>query len=668
VFNGGAKAEPDAEAPEKNFSGRKTPKQCSQRSQCSHDGEEAGPEGGADRSVATCHTSAGEEIEPVPENSGEGADLAVSMDAGAFDPQADALGNAVRTAEEAIAACGENPGVLASEKFRDACRLLRENDQEEWLRLRVSIKKAKPSGVLLGDIDKATRPESEAVDDSTIADQLVEMVLRRAELFHAPDGSAFATTEDGGVSKTFKIGTAAFDDWISYSFYKVSGEERGGRGTAAGESAIRTATTALSGISKHDGPERQAFLRCAPWLCGYLIDLGDDSGRVVEALPTGWRILEKTPLPFWRPNPMRALPMPVPGGDLARLWEFASVPEKVRPLVLAAMLESFRPDTGFPVLELIGTQGTGKSSSQEILRKLIDPSAVNLRAAPKSVEDVFVGAGCNWLVSFNNLSHLSAQMQDALCSLATGGGFAARTLYTNADETLIECKRAVIINGIAPLVTAQDLIDRTIHIELEPIPTYRDEAELNAAFDEAAPGIFGGLLDLFVRTLAKLPDVRPERWPRMAAFAKLGEAMMQATGHEPGEFLALYAENRRDSIARGLDASPVASAVRALVEAHAGMASLVFTGSMKRLLGALEPHRQGAEAWPKSPRGLGDALRRQAPGLTAVGIRIDIGKPGRDGVPVSVRREHCERGERRLGVFLPEKFFSGDSTGVEGGI
>jgi hypothetical protein len=582
------------------------------------------------------------------------------------DVQADALGDAVLTVEAAIAACGENPGVLASEKFRDACRMVRESDQEEWLRLRVSIKRAKPSGVLLTEIDRATRPESETVDDSAIADRLVEMVLARAELFHAPDGSAFATAKDGDVSKTFKIGTAAFDDWLSYAFYKASAEERGGRGTAAGESAIRTATTALSGIAKHDGPERQAFLRCAPWSNGCVIDLGDDSGRVIEALPTGWRILEKPPVPFWRPAPMRALPMPVPGGDLARLWEFASIPEKVRPLVLAAMLESFRPDTGFPVLELIGTQGTGKSFTQEVLRKLIDPSAVNLRAAPKSVEDVFVGAGCNWLVSFNNLSHLSAQMQDALCSLATGGGFAARTLFTNADETLIECKRPVVINGIAPLVTAQDLIDRVIHIELEPIPAYRDEAELEAAFAEAAPGIFGAMLDLFVQTLAKLPEVKPERWPRMAAFAKLGEAMLQAQGGAPGKFVALYGENRRESVSRGLDASPVASAVRSLAEAHAGTGALIFTGTMKRLLAELEQHRQGAEAWPKSPRGLGDALRRQAPGLSAIGIRVSIGKPERDGVPVRVEREHCERGEHRLEVFTQEKKISEAAGIVEG--
>ncbi|MBS1212221.1 MAG: hypothetical protein H6R26_837, partial [Proteobacteria bacterium] len=252
---------------------------------------------------------------------------------------------------------------------------------------------------------------------------------------------------------------------------------------------------------------------------------------------------------FWRPAPLRQLPKPIMGGDLSRLWEFANIPESVRPLVLAWALEAWRPDTPFPILELIGAQGTAKSSTQDKWRRLIDPNAVNLRSAPKSTEDLFIGAGCNWLVSLNNLSHLSAQQQDALCNLATGGGFAARTLYTNADETLIECKRPVVINGIVPLVSAQDLTDRVIHMELEPIE-YRDETEIEAGFKEAAPGIFGALLDLFVIALGRLPEVKPARLPRMGDFAKLGEAMMQAQGHEAGAFIRLYEENRQQSVAR----------------------------------------------------------------------------------------------------------------------
>jgi hypothetical protein len=262
------------------------------------------------------------------------------------------------------------------------------------------------------------------------------------------------------------------------------------------------------------------------------------------------------------------------------------------------------------VLELCGQHGSAKSSTQEKLRCLIDPNAVNLRAAPKTTDDLFVGAGCNWMVSMNNLSNLTFLQQDALCTMATGGGFAGRTLYTNADETVVECKRPVVINGINPVVTAQDLTDRIVHVELPELSTYRSEIELNAAFEAALPALFGGLLDLFATTLARLPDVILDDPPRMVDFALLGEAMMRACGQEPGEFMRLFKENRRESVIRGLDASPVGLAVKELAEAAND--AFVFEGNMKQLLAALDRFRPMGDAWPKSPRGLSDCVAAAA--------------------------------------------------------
>ena len=248
----------------------------------------------------------------------------------------------------------------------------------------------------------------------------------------------------------------------------------------------------------------------------------------------------------------------------------------------------------------------------------------------------------------NNLSNLTFQQQDALCTMATGGGFAGRTLYTNADETVIECKRPVVINGINPVVSAQDLTDRIVHIDLPEKPTFRSEIELNAAFEAALPALFGGLLDLFVATLAKLPGVALEKPPRMVDFALLGEAMMQVGDDEPGAFMHLFAENRRESTIRGLDASPVGLAVKELAEAAND--AFVFEGNMKQLLAALDRFRPMGDAWPKSPRGLSDALRRQRPALAAVGVQVNIDAHTRAGVmvrilkgePPAAKRDDCD--------------------------
>ena len=586
----------------------------------------------------------------------------------AEDPATADLSAAVALVERVIGQCQEDPGALASKDFCEAVRLIRDESPEDWVRLRVAIKKAKPSGVLLGDIDAMTRPPSEAGDESSIADELVALTQALASVFHAKDGTCFASLREI-PRKTYRLDSHAFSEWLAYAYYQ-HGIATTGSGRAASDQAIRNARTVLVGIATHEGPEQEAYLRTARQGDSYFIDLGSDDWSVIEVNRNGWHQWPASPLPFWRSASVRSLPVPVPGGDLGKLWEYANIPPEVRTLVLAWMLETWRPETPFPVLELVGSHGSAKSSTQAKLRQCVDPNAVDLRAAPKSVEDLFVSAGANWLASYNNLSHLSPATQDALCNLATGGGFAARTLFTNGDETLIESKRPVILNGIVPTVTAQDLADRVIHVELPAIATYRQESEIERAFEQDAPGIVGGLFDLFANTLAKLPDIHIERPPRMADFARLGEAMHRAQGGAPGEFVRLYAANRRDSTARGLEASPVAVAIRSLVEQHQASQPwepVVYENPMGALLDRLSDHRDKSDAWPKSARGLGDVLRRQIPALAQIGIRITIAKPGKRGVIVRIvvaEGEQGELGEPESASFRAEEKKAADDAAI----
>ena len=351
----------------------------------------------------------------------------------------------------------------------------------------------------------------------------------------------------------------------------------------------------------------------------YYSSMGDEKNRAIEITSTGWRVLDKSPVRFCRSSSMSAFPEPVAGGDVNKLWEFCNIPEEHRFLVLAWILECYRVDTPFPVLEVNGVQGSAKSTTMNNLRMLVDPSTVNLRSAPKSVEDIFVCAGNNWLLAYENLSYLPAKYQDAFCTIATGGGAGGRTLFTNGEEHLTEVKRPIIINGIPSLITAQDLTERSIHLELPRVERYLCEGDLQKGFEAALPEIFGGLLDLFVKTLAMLPTVRTSGRERMVDFCRLGEAMMQSTGHKAGTFTELYNENRKDSVLRSIDSSPVASAV--LEMAQESVFDTVFHGTYQELLDKLIPYKGGDnEGWPKSPKGLSNALKRNIPALQEAGV------------------------------------------------
>ena len=539
----------------------------------------------------------------------------------AIDANAEAVSNAKLVIDKALIDCVENPGVMGSPEFMAAIKTISTNPAL-WFEYRTKIKAGKPSGVPMAEIDSmgATQSADGDKQDSAAA-ELIELVMGEGTLFFDDQADkAFVSVEIKEVENTLAIGGKGFVDWLSYAYYIAT--KRGDLpGKSASESAIKQAGFALSGIAKHDGEAVQVHLRVADKNGGHYIFIGDDDLQVIEVLPTGWRVTNEAPVKIWMPGSMQSLPMPIKGGDLSQLWDFVNIPESDRLLVLAWMLESFRANTPKPILALNGTQGSAKSSTQDKIRQLIDNNSVNLRSAPKTVEDVFVSAGCGWLVSYENLSHLTPAIQDAFCTLATGGGFAARKLYTNNEENVIDVKRPIICNSIPSVLTAQDVTDRAITLELPRI-AYREESEINAAWDKAKPSIFGGLLDLFVKTLAMMPKVILTNPPRMADFTRLGEAMAQVQGHAPGTFDTLYKANRSEGISRALEASPVAVAVMELVDNHTGLSSTVFFGTMKDLLTALEKYKQESNAWPRSGKGLGDVLRRQQPALLSLGIEI----------------------------------------------
>lgn len=535
----------------------------------------------------------------------------VNLDS-AIDPKAQDLSDALLVAYEVIAKCKENPGSLFEPDFIKAVTNIRALSSKDWANIRVSIKKNKPSGVLLADIDKQTDPAQNGQGRNSDADIILEM-LEEKPLYHDEDADKTFIEDD---ERIFRIGSQPFAEWISHTYFKEFGR-------SVNESAIKQVGFTLTGHAKHEGIKKRIYMRAANYQDAIYVFIGDDDWQKIKVTASGWSLDTEPHVKFWKPGSMLALPMPVSGGKIDDLWNYLNISGNGKLLVLAWMLEAFRSETPFPVLALNGLQGCAKSSTHARIRMLIDPSGCNLRAAPKDIQDIYVGAGSNWIVSFENISRLSSQQQDALCTLATGGGFATRTLYTNDDETIINVKRPVIINSIPAVITAQDLTDRVINIELQRLGVYRDEIEINAEFEAARPELFGALLDLLVKTLAKLPHVKLNKPPRMADFARLGEAMAQAMGHDPGTFDRIFKENRSESVSRAMEASPVAVAIREMAENCPE--DIVFHGTIKQLFDKLTKNRPSSEGWPRSPRGLGDTIRRQTPALDSIGISVTQG-------------------------------------------
>ena len=531
----------------------------------------------------------------------------------AIDPEtirqaAEQTSDPVAIFEEALQKLPIDAGALYQSHVIEALKTLRQKDEVAYTRL---CAKAKGHVTRL---DKLTAPERECREDNQIS-SLIQDISKDNTIGHDANGRGIAVIDQEGVRQVFYINGTGFAEWFRAKYYAASG-------LGLSDQLLAIAVNTLSAIGMHEGNLLEVHMRCAKHNDNYYIDLCNNDWSAICVNMFGWTIVKHAPVLFIRSRNMRALPMPHSAGDLSKLWQYINIPAALHVLLMTWLIECYRTDTPFPPLELSGEQGSAKSTTQRKLRDLIDPNQVALRGRPKTVEDIYIAAANNWIVSLENLSNLTPEQQDAFCTLATGGGHAARELYTNGDEYVLETKRPVIMNGINQVATQPDLIERTISIEAPTIAASDrlDEQTITTKWELDYATVFTGVLDLFSKSLEILPTVVLDKKYRMADFQLLGEAVTQAMGHGVGHFTNVYGASVSDGIGRSMETYGLANAMQLFM---AERDYKQWEGTFLALKAELE-NLYGIDKsnWPKSPRGLAGQLKRIGPGLRQAGIVI----------------------------------------------
>lgn len=513
-----------------------------------------------------------------------------------------------------------NPGAPFVPEIIERLAALKMDDQSAFEALRHELKHA---GCRVTQLDKAIASvNGEDGRAPTQADIILELA-QGAELFHTPDGTGYADVHVNGHRETWPIRGKGFRRWLAGRFFEAT------QGAPSSE-ALQATLNVFEAKAQFDAPERIAHVRVGGLHDKLYLDLGDKSWRAVEIDASGWRIVDSPPVRFRRATGSKPLPVPEMGGSVEAMRRFLNVEsEDDFVLVVSWALAVLRNRGPYPLLVLSGEQGSAKSTFSAILRATLDPNAAPLRALPREDRDIFIAASNGHVLAFDNVSVLPPWMSDTLCRLATGGGFAVRQLYSDADEVLFNESRPVILNAIDEVVTRPDLADRAIFLTLEPIPEERrrTETEIWEEFNAEHPRILGALLDAVAEGLRRLPETSLECLPRMADFALWATACATAMW-PPGTFIAAYQGNREGSVESVIEADVVATAVRSFMATRT-----MWTGIYADLLGALAGEvDEGAKKsanWPDSPRALGGRLRRAATFLRKVGIDIKFGRQGR---------------------------------------
>ena len=461
--------------------------------------------------------------------------------------------------------------------------------------------------------------KAEAIDHTRTsqADLIVELVDRLGvELVHDSAMVTYAIIERAGVRGVYATRSSQFRSLLAQAFFEQHGR-------TPRVASLADARLVLEGRAQHVGRLVDVALRVAGDDDSIDVDLGDVRWRMVHITRDGWSIKPHGERLFRRAPGMLALPDPISGGSLDELRQFVSVDDANFTLIAAFLVNAIRPRGPYPILPLTGEQGSAKTTTARILRRLVDPNKADVRAEPRDNRDLIIAANNGHIIALDNVSHLTGQFSDALCRLSTGGGFATRTLYSDDEETIFSVMRPQILTSIGDVANRPDLLDRSLAVRLQPIPESerRTEEELRQGFDAAHPRLFGALLDAASVALRNVREVerKTKSKPRMADAYCWTLAAAAALGIDADAIASVWSRTVDEAHASILESSRIFAPLRILVERTGS-----WSGTATDLFAAFAPLVDESIAkrrdWPKSAKALANQVRSIAPALRRAGV------------------------------------------------
>lgn len=485
---------------------------------------------------------------------------------------------------------------------------------------------------LAGEIDESSGAGGNGGDDKERSQATIAANMAAVwDLWHTPAKDAYATITIDDHQETWPVRSQTFKRYLAMQFFEDQGK-------AMNSDALSAAIHLFEAKALFHGETHTVHVRVAAYEDNIYLDLCNEKWQVVEITPTGWQVVDESPVRFRRSRGMLPLPAPESGGTVDQLRGFLNVDDDTWRLVVATL----RPRGPYPVLALFAEQASGKSTTGRLLRDLVDPNAAPLRAEPRDGRDLMIAANNSWCLVYDNLSRIPPWLSDALCRLSTGGGFATRELYTDTDEIIFDSQRPVMLTSIEEVATRSDLLDRCLVAWLPTIPEERrrTEADLMAAYTKVRPQILGDLLDAVAAALRNLSSVKLDGLPRMADFALWASAAETAFGWDAGTFCRAYQGNRDSANEVALEASPIARPLLDLLEEQGE-----WGGSATELLTELEPkvtdQTKRQKSWPSNGRSMSGHLKRLSPNLRAAGWDVVFGREAKKRLVIIERTKVC---------------------------
>ena len=501
------------------------------------------------------------------------------------------------------------------------------------------------------------------------ADKIVMLIdNEEPRFFNDQYGNCFVWINDNTIQKTLDIHGGEFKNLIIDKFYRTFGK-------VPKSDNIKDALCAFEAIARN---EQTITLRTRiNTVTGQngleiWIDRCNNCYQSIKLTKNGFEHVDKTPPLFRRYEHMKELPIPkdydgkdakngnfqdfyhppsllsskkIEEGEgeksfktpslaslpsfkyLWKIFDYLRILDSDKILIIASLVSDFFIGYPYIIVYIHGSSGKGKSVGSKCVRSLLDPSTILDVGLPKKSDELLQKIDHHYFCFFDNVGYISDEFSDIFCRVSTGGGMSKRKLYTDNTDFYRQLKRVLWFNGISVEITKEDMLKRTILVEVLPLTgKEKTEEELFREFEEIRPHNLYDLYILVSEVIKRLPDITPKKLFRMADYTKIGCATAEALGYDQDFFLDAYETKLTDQIKELIWNNTVGSVLYDWINSHVEQE---WCGTPTALFKLIKNHAKDemgvstrARDFPKSPPHLTRKINLLTEAFEKIGIEI----------------------------------------------
>lgn len=465
------------------------------------------------------------------------------------------------------------------------------------------------------DLEKILKTES-----VTLRKRLFDRASQTINFWKTPAGVLYADVVYQGKPRTWPFEGPNIDAWLRETYVNMTkGKD------IPPPNLVETVLRHMRSQATMTQKVHEPHLRVARTEDAFYYDLQDDMGQVVRCTPEGWEVVPKNGIKFTSGDGMLPQVEPQRGKTLDLLRKYLSVEsEDDYRLILSWLIGAFIASDGYPILVLNGGAGTSKSSTTSFMQRLVDPGKER-REPPGDAKDIAAVVRNCHLLTIDNLQKIDPWLSDTLCRVSTGGTLGARQYYTLHSDAGFEAIRPTILNGIDHFVKFNDLMERSVLINLPTIPPEKRRiwSEMEKEFEADRPFILGAIFDVLCVGLGRIADLKVGKLPRLAGWAKFMESCRDILGFS---FLEAWETQEAIKSEENVAGNTLAQMLISMLEQKAtARVDPVLSGTMQSIWAEIVgkfPTDHEPKDIPKGARGFAAALTRMKPDLKRLGIEV----------------------------------------------